>query len=66
VFALIAAVMGGTLSVLWAWLGLPSRLKPWNYARPLSEIWWYFPLYAAIGFVLVLLMPSRFDKDLGL
>jgi hypothetical protein len=65
-YALITAMMFGTLAVVTMWLGLPTRYRPVNYGRPLSEIWWYFPVYAAIGFVLVLLWPKGFDRDLGL
>jgi zinc transporter ZupT len=64
-YALITAVMTGTLAVLSAWLGLPTRFNPLNYPHPLSEIWWYFPAYGVIGFVLIVLLPRRFDKDLG-
>ena len=65
VWALITALVAGILSFLWAWLGLPSRYRL-NYPRPLSEAWTYFPLGAAIGLIVVLLMPKSFDKDLGL
>ena len=66
VFALIAAVLGGTLALLSAWLGVPGRFAPYRPARPLSQVWWYFPVYFAIGFALVVAMPKRFDDDLGL
>jgi uncharacterized membrane protein len=65
-YALITAMLLGTLAVVTAWLGLPTKYRPVNYGRPLSEIWWYFPIYGAVGFVVILLMPKGFDKDLGL
>jgi hypothetical protein len=66
VYAVITAIATGTIAVLSKWLGIPSRYNPLNYPHPFSQIWWYFPVGAAIGFVLILLMPSGFDKDLGL
>ena len=66
VYATIAAVLAGFLSVLTVWLGLPTRFRPVNDPRPISEIWWYFPAFGAIGFVLVLLMPKSFDEAFDL
>jgi uncharacterized membrane protein YdcZ (DUF606 family) len=66
VYASLAAFMAGTMALMWAWFGLPTKVQPVALARPFSEAWWYFPAYAAIGFVLVLLMPKSFDRDLGL
>jgi hypothetical protein len=65
-YGLIAGVFFGTVAVVTQWLGLPTKYRPVNYPHPLSEIWWYFPVGGALGFVLVLLMPKGFDKDLGL
>jgi len=65
-YALITAMLVGTFAVVTEWLGLPTIFRPVNHGRPLNEIWWYFPAYGAVGLVVILFMPKRFDKDLGL
>ena len=65
-YGTLAGVILVTMKTMWVWLAIPTRFNAVPDARPLVEIWWYFPSYAASGFLLVLLMPKFFDRELGL
>lgn len=65
--AIFAGCMGvamGLFAVLASWVGLPSKFRPVSDPRPLSEVLWQFPAFAALVFVLIVLLPKSFDDGL--
>jgi hypothetical protein len=65
--ALAIGVIGGTMLVVSDWLGLPGKSRPWSNPRPLSDVWWRFPLAVAFLFVVFLFMPNKaLDRDRAL
>ena len=47
-------------------VGITNYIQTRESRTSTQEIWWYFPAYGAVGLVVILFMPKRFDKDLGL
>jgi len=41
------------------WAGWRGTFAIWGDQRPLSEIWWHFPIVAAFVFLSVLFWPFR-------
>ena len=63
-YALVALVVGA-LPVIGEWLGLPTKWNPAPLPRPLTEIWWHLPVFAAAIFLFILVLPKSFDQDAG-
>jgi len=53
-----ALIMGGIMTLL-EWVGYAGKFRPWGDPKPLSDVWWHFPIYAAVFFLLFSLWPFR-------
>lgn len=59
-WAVVFSIVSAATATLMDWAGVPTGLgPPPPFPQHLSELWWHLPLYAAIGFVVVLLWPWR-------
>jgi hypothetical protein len=59
--ALVFGVVGGAIVFLADWAGWRGNVQPWGDPRPLTDVWWHFPVFVAVCFALTLLWPFRLD-----